>query len=172
MSSAKWQPFCPGRDELTWWCHHMETFPALLAICAGNYPVPGEFLAQRPVMRSFDVFFDLHLNKRLSKQSWSWWFEMLLCPLWCHCNANMEGYMTWISKCGRIHRLTNTKDGLLYKSALNCTEGSKAKLWCYLINTLMAKQIGCSFEELMALFSCKKMVIFWLKLQWNSFVSN
>ena len=44
----------------------METFSALLAICAGNSPVPGEFPAQRPVTRSFDVFFDLRLNKRLS----------------------------------------------------------------------------------------------------------
>ena len=39
----------------------METFSALLAICAGNSPVPGEFLAQRPVTRSFDVFFDLRV---------------------------------------------------------------------------------------------------------------
>ena len=46
----------------------METFSALLAICAGNSLVTGEFLAQGPVMRSFDVFFDLRLNKRLSKQ--------------------------------------------------------------------------------------------------------
>ena len=43
----------------------METFPALLALCAGNSPVTGEFPAQRPVTRSFDVFFDLCLNKRL-----------------------------------------------------------------------------------------------------------
>ena len=42
----------------------METFSALLAISAGNSPVPGEFLTQRPVTRSFDVFFDLRLNKR------------------------------------------------------------------------------------------------------------
>ena len=48
---------------------------ALLAICAGNSPVPGEFPAQRPVTRIFDVFFDLRLNKRLSKPSWGWWFE-------------------------------------------------------------------------------------------------
>ena len=46
----------------------METFSALLAICAGNSPVPGEFPAQRPVTQSFDVFFDLRLNQRLSKQ--------------------------------------------------------------------------------------------------------
>ena len=38
----------------------METFSALLALCAGISPVPGEFPAQRPVTRSFDVFFDLH----------------------------------------------------------------------------------------------------------------
>ena len=42
---------------------------ALLAICAGNSPAPGEFHAQRPVMRSFGVFFDLRLNKRLTKQN-------------------------------------------------------------------------------------------------------
>ena len=41
----------------------METIPALLAICAGNSPVTGDFPAQRPVPRSFDVFFDLRLNR-------------------------------------------------------------------------------------------------------------
>ena len=39
----------------------METFPALLALCAGNSPVAGEFPAQRPVTRSLHVFFDLRL---------------------------------------------------------------------------------------------------------------
>ena len=47
----------------------METFYALLAFCVGNSPVTDEFPSQRPVTRSFDVFFDLRLNKRLSKQS-------------------------------------------------------------------------------------------------------
>ena len=53
----------------TWWRHQMETFSALLAICAGNSPVTGKFPAQRPVTRSFGVFFYLRPNKRLSKQS-------------------------------------------------------------------------------------------------------
>ena len=65
----------------------METFSALLAICAGNSSVPGEVPAQRPVTQSFDVFFDLRLNKWLSKQSWCWWFETLSCQLWPHCNV-------------------------------------------------------------------------------------
>ena len=64
-----------------------ETFSALLAICAGNSPVPGEFPTQRPMTRSFDVFFDLHLNKRFSKQSWGWWLETLSWSLWRHCNV-------------------------------------------------------------------------------------
>ena len=43
----------------------------------GEFTGPGEFPAQRPVTRSFDVFFDLRPNKRLSKQPWGW----------CFCNA-------------------------------------------------------------------------------------
>ena len=56
----------------------------------GNSPVPGEFPTQRPVTRSFDVFFHLRPNKRLSKQWWGWWFETLSSPLWRHCNENLE----------------------------------------------------------------------------------
>ena len=64
----------------------MEAFSALLALCAGNSPVSDEFPAQRPVTRSFDVFFDLRLIKRLRKHSRGWWFETLSRPLWRHCN--------------------------------------------------------------------------------------
>ena len=58
---------------LAWWRHQMETFSVLLAICAGNSPVTGEFPSQRPMTRSFDVFFDLCLNKNMSKQSAGCW---------------------------------------------------------------------------------------------------
>ena len=73
----------------SWWRHQMETFSALLAICAGNSPVSGEFPAQRPVTRSFDVFFDVRLIKRLSKHSRGWWFETLWHPLWRHRNVDI-----------------------------------------------------------------------------------
>ena len=69
----------------------METFSALLALCAGNSPVPCEFPTQRPVTRSFDVFFDLRLNKQLSKQPWGWWFETPSWSLRRHCNE----YTIW-----------------------------------------------------------------------------
>ena len=65
----------------------MESFSALLALCMGNLQVIGEFPWRRPLNRSFDVFFDLRLNKGLSKQSWYRWFEMPSQSLWRHCNA-------------------------------------------------------------------------------------
>ena len=62
------------------------------ALCARKSPVTGKFHAQSPVTRNFDVFFDLHLNKWLSKQSPRRWFETPSRPLWRHCNA-----LTWFS---------------------------------------------------------------------------
>ena len=76
-----------GQQAASWWRHQMETFSALLAICAGNSPVSGEFPSQRPVTRSFEVSLIGALNKRLSKKSWGWWFEPPSCSLWRHCNA-------------------------------------------------------------------------------------
>ena len=74
-------------QRYSWWRHQMETFSALLAICAGNSPASGEFPTQRPVTRSFDVYFDLRPDKRLSKQSLGWWFETLSSSLWRQCNV-------------------------------------------------------------------------------------
>ena len=89
------------RNMKTWWRYQIETFATLLAICAGNSPGTGEFHTQRQVTRSFDVFFDLHLNKRLSKPSRGSWFETLSRPSWRHCNEsslNMLMKRTWIWK--------------------------------------------------------------------------
>ena len=88
------------------WCHQMETFSTLLTICASNSPVTGEFPAQRPVTRSFDVFFDLRLNGWVNNRKagdlkchrthydvtvmkWSRYNEnQLLFFTLCHCNGN------------------------------------------------------------------------------------
>ena len=71
----------------------METFSKLLVPCEGKSPVIGEFPSQRPVTRSFDVFFDLRLNKRLSKPARRRWFEPPSRSLWRRCN----GYLSWIA---------------------------------------------------------------------------
>ena len=68
----------------------MEIFSPLLTLCAGNSPVTGDFPAQRPLTRSFGVFFDLRLNKQLSKQSWGWWFQMPSRSFWRHCNVSVQ----------------------------------------------------------------------------------
>ena len=72
--------------------------PSMMTLSNGTIfrvtgPLCGEFTglrwipAQRPVMRSFDVFFDLRVNKQLSKQSWGWWFKTLSCSLLRHRNV-------------------------------------------------------------------------------------
>ena len=93
---------CKGLSPYTWWSTYLvyiwtarvhddvikwKHFSALLALCAGNSPVTGELPSQRLVTRSFDVLFDLRLNKLLSNQSWDWWFETPSRPLWSHCNV-------------------------------------------------------------------------------------
>ena len=78
ISSVKWWPFYTRGNELTYcglvvpycpmdhyqhyWRHQMETFSMLLALCEGNPPFTGGFPSQRPVMRSFDVLYDVCLS--------------------------------------------------------------------------------------------------------------
>ena len=92
---SKWQHFCFSEchmkthlcffkhDDVIKWKHYRVTGP----LC-GEVTGPGEFPKQRPVTRSFDVFFDLRLNKRLSKQWWGCWFETPSWSLWRHCSEN------------------------------------------------------------------------------------
>ena len=77
----------PGVEAASRWRHQLETFSTLLALCEGKPPVTGGFPSQRIVTRGFDVFFDIRLNKLLSKQSRRRWFERPSCPLSRHCNT-------------------------------------------------------------------------------------
>ena len=63
-------------DDVIRWKHFPRNWPFVRGIHR-----PG------PVTRSFDVFFDLRLNKRLNKQPWGWWFETPSWLLWRHCNG-------------------------------------------------------------------------------------
>ena len=66
-------------DDVIKWKHFRVAGP----LC-GEFT--GKFPSQRPVTRSFDVYFNLRPNKRLSKQSRRRWFESPSCSLWRHCN--------------------------------------------------------------------------------------
>ena len=76
-------------------------FPRLLALCVGNSLITSELPTHRPVTQSFDVFFDLRLNKRLCKQSWGWWIEIPSRPLWRHCNVTLHWHYD-VGKCYQI----------------------------------------------------------------------
>ena len=80
--------FIIGIPIVVTWCHQTETFSTLLGLWEGNSPVNGEFPSKRPVTRSFDVFFDLCLNKRLSKPSRHRSFETPSRSLWRHRNED------------------------------------------------------------------------------------
>ena len=126
---------CAMMTSSTWWRHQMETFSALLAICAGNSPVPGDFPTQRPVTRSFDVYFDLRPNKWLSKQSWGWWFETLSCSLWRHRNEIETLYplLAFLREIRRSPRWTPL------------TKASDAELWSFLSSA--PEKNGCAYNR-------------------------
>ena len=119
-----------------WWRHQMETFSALLAICAGHSPVPGEFPVQRPVTRSFDVFFDLRQIKRLNKHSRGWWFETLSRPLWRQSNADMVSTNSGVETyCRReftvtVRQLQRKEAAMAVK--LGFSSVVVTSLWCHL----------------------------------------
>ena len=143
---------CAACSKIAWWRHQMEIFSTLLAICAENSPVPGEFPAQRPVTRNFDVFFDLRPNKRLNKQWWGWWFETISHPLWRHRNGHKihpiarpvrrgMGCPLWVetynfmmmSSNGNIFRVTGQSCGKFTGHRwISHTKASDAGLWCFL----------------------------------------
>ena len=75
----------PG-SPLSWRRHEMETFFALLALCAGNSLVTGEFPSKGQWRGALVLSLICALNKRLSKQSLGWWFETPSRSLWRHCN--------------------------------------------------------------------------------------
>ena len=84
----------------------------------GNSPVTGEFPWQRPVTRSFDVFFDLRLNKRLSKQSWVWWFESPSRSLYdVIVMCKWAELFQWRNQDFRVHRDNIFKNHWAYGSA-------------------------------------------------------
>ena len=83
-----WCPFLSGSVclELMVTSSNGNIFRVTGPLC-GEFTGPGEFPTQRSVTRSFDVLFDLRLNKRLSKRPWGWWFETPSWSLWRHRNV-------------------------------------------------------------------------------------
>ena len=131
------------------------------ALCERNSPVNGEFPKQRPVARSFDVFFDLCLNKRLYKPWRRGCFETPLRSLWCYCN----GHTTWlvvILPCqGPRGFLSSTN--LIYSFFRRHTT-----LW--LTHVPLAKMVVISQTIFSYAFSWMKSFAYWWKFHWSLFL--
>ena len=91
------------RGYASWLRHQMETFSALLAICAGNSPVAGEFPVQRPVTRSCDAFFDLRLNTRLRKNGEDWDLRRHSVHYGVTVTIHVHTYTLIMARCWKYH---------------------------------------------------------------------
>ena len=152
-----------------WWRHQMEAFSASLAICAGNSPVTGEFPAQRPVTQSFDVFFDLRLNKRLSKQSWGWWLrgyrahydvsvmwtQKAVSALLCSVHTELITFICWF-RCRHLEARFSRKSLDRWNMMITCSNTIKdslaRRLFC------RRTEFSCNLAHSEA--SCSRMIAF------------
>ena len=71
---------------LTWWRHQMPHFPRCWPFVRWIHRSPVN-TPHKGQWRGALIFSLICLNKRLSKQSWGWWFKKLSCPLWRLCNG-------------------------------------------------------------------------------------
>ena len=106
---------------------------------AGNSPVTCEFPAQRPVMRSFDVFFDPECPVEQTIVRLVIWddIELIMTSLWCNLymcpNHRKSMYVMMMSSNGNIFRVT----GPLWGESTDhrwilLAKASNAELWCFL----------------------------------------
>ena len=65
-------------DDVIKWKHFPRYWPFVRGI--------HRWIPHTKASESFDVFFDMRPNNRLSKQPWGWWFETPSRSLWRHCN--------------------------------------------------------------------------------------
>ena len=142
--------------QYSWWRHQMKTFS--WHFVRGNPPITGGFPSPRPVTRSFDVFVDLRLNKRLSKQPRRRRFETPPRSSRCHCNANELRWLAWMSGYYLISSRNDHQGDMPYLIFLALTHWSQDKMGAIYQSTLSNA------------FSSMKMFELWIKCQRNMFL--
>ena len=123
--------FAKFHDDVIKWKHCPRNWPFVREI----HRSPGEFPAKRPVTRSFDVFFDLRLSKRLSKQPWGWWFETPAWSLWRH--RNFKGHFDWCNLVNKtLSEVISWRNYRIWNEFLiNFDVLIKRLLWLFLITS-------------------------------------
>ena len=127
----------------------MKTFSALLTLCEGNSSATGEFPPQRRVTPSFDVFFDLRLDKRFNKQSKRQWFATPSRPLWLHCNVSLGLYHQFLT--GSCHIFSQWRSLHWHRGNLTIIPVSVKDPWrlCLRLNVLTISYHASVKEECM-----------------------
>ena len=135
------------KDNLTgaWWRHQMGPFSALLILYEGYTPVTGEIPSQRPVTRSFDVYFDLRPNKRVSKHSSRRWFETPSRSLWRRCNVFMVMPFLGVSRNSASQVAVNVPNQML--TDLPRSAGA-VHLWCLDMDSLASVRCGSNVKSI------------------------
>ena len=127
-----------SRDYVIKWEHFSVT-----VLCKGNSPVTGGFPLQGSLKRSFDVFFDLRLNKRLSKQSRGRWFEKPSRSLWHHCNMKMQSCKWVSSTAAQAHKLLQS-DGAVFSVPYDSSSQKGFGLVDSLLGSISCPLLGVS----------------------------
>ena len=134
----------------------------------GDFTGPGEFPTQRPATRSFDVFFDLRLNKRLSKQPWGWWFETPPLSLRRQCNVKYTCSRKWpLIKITPWHMFIYIFVFTFVTVRLNLTESTLVSMVTFSVDAATQKQISLpTIKGLTKDYLCRgsEFFIFFVKL--------
>ena len=126
-----------SRMETTFLTRHI-----ILALWNGNLPVTGEFPA--PVTRTFDVFLDLCLNKRLSKQSRGWWFDTSSPSLWRHRNVTCIVLYSGL-RCRQISTITSRINSIWIAFRAVYWDQRQKNLKAQLTDPMREKDLTCVF---------------------------
>ena len=131
-------------------------FMLIWKAAGGNVNLDGIDVYWCACTRSFGVFFDLRLNKQLSKQSWGWWLETPLRSLWRHCNAQliyqvkpfliMRAHQTHTMKIVLINALEKKSRSIEYNTSINMTKHKNMRSVCthdvYLTQWMITMIVG------------------------------
>ena len=167
-------------------CTHLG-IPMMMSSNGNIFRVTGGIPSQRPVSRTFDVFFDLRLTKRLSKHSRCRWFETQSRSLWRHCNACRR--LLWKrdhqneENCIRFHLWVTTNDadradsGLVPSQWETSLQSNVISHWLgtnlhvdSALYTEWCKEI--KYRTTISMVGCLWEKILWLiRILWNLFMS-
>ena len=161
----EWSDSIPwdGRTDLKWWRHEMDTFSALLTICAGKFTGDRWIAPSKPIdAYLWCIFLICALNKRLSKQSRGWWFETPSRSLWHHCKEMLITRHVDVYELKKVTTCFLNEYGFLYdkkQSTLECQFESfrTQHVWLF-IELNVTGDVKLNYDKQKSLFWWQSMI--------------